>query len=178
MKISLKKIIQEDIPIIKPWLILKENAKWLDPFFQNDSLSDVQLALFLAKKDKRNYMLMCDGVPVGIMGLTNIDEINRSAEVWSILGDLNYRRKGIISVGHVLVLNKAFDELDLHSLHSWVLEGNFSARVLDKIGYKTIGSQRECHMVDGEFKDRILYDLVRGDDIDDSALSKSQKKTG
>ncbi len=178
MKISLRVIIQEDIPIIKPWLIHKENAKWLDPFFQNDKLSDAQLALFLAKKDRRTYMVMCDGVSVGIMGLTGIDKINRSAEVWFILGDMNYRRKGIISVGHILLLRKAFYELDLHSLHSWVAEGNFSARVFEKLGYKTIGCLKECHMMDGEFKDRILYDILKGDDIDESVLSRAQKETG
>ena len=38
MIIELREIVQEDIKTIKPWLTDKENAKWLDSFFQNEIL--------------------------------------------------------------------------------------------------------------------------------------------
>ena len=51
MKITLRELAQKDITVIKPWLIEPENAKWLDPFFQNNKLNDLQLSLFLIRKN-------------------------------------------------------------------------------------------------------------------------------
>ena len=163
MEVTLRDIQQADIPLLKPWLTDKENAKFMDPFFQNESMREEQLAFFLMRKDRRIFLIICDGIPVGVMGLTNIDGINRSAEIWSLLGEKTYRRKGIITFGYILTLKKAFEEFGLHSIHAWVVDGNFTISVCEKLGFKTIGRQRECHLFDGIFKDRILFDILPED---------------
>lgn len=163
MEITLRDMQQTDIPLLKPWLTDKENAKFLDPFFQNESIKDEQLAFFLMRKDRRIFLILCDGIPVGMMGLTNIDGINRSAEIWSILGEKTYRKKGVITVGYALALKKAFQEFGLHSVHAWILDGNFTIRVCEKLGFNTIGRQRQCHLIDGVFKDRILVDILHNE---------------
>ena len=178
MKISLREITQEDIRIIKPWLINKENAKWLDSFFQNDGLSDIQLALFLIRKDKKTYMIMCDDIPVGVIGLTEINEINRSSGIWVLVGDRSYRRKGVCIVSMILILKKAFYDLNLHSVNTWAPEEHFTWRVfIKKIGFKMIGRQRECYMMDGQLKDLILIDILKND-LDESALLQHLEQTG
>lgn len=169
MIIELREIVQEDIKTIKPWLTDKENAKWLDSFFQNEKLTDEQLALFLMKRDKKTYMVLYQGVPVGIAGLTEIDEINQSAHIWDLLGNKAYRKRGIIKAANMLVWKKAFFELNLHSVNSWITEDNVFTGVMRTHPMKTIGRQRECHMVDGVLKDRILFDLLK-DEFDESAL--------
>lgn len=161
MEVTIRDVQQADIPILRPWFTNKENAKWLVPFFQNETMRDEQIALFLMRKDKRTFLVICDGIPVGVMGLTNIDEINRSAEIWSLLGEKTYRKRGIISIGHVLTLKKAFQELGLHSVNAWVADGNFSIRIPERLGMKLIGRQRECHLLDGVYRDRILFDILR-----------------
>ena len=85
MEVALKEIQHDNIQIVKPWLIDKDNAQFLDPFFQNEDLRDEQLAFFLMRRDKRTFLIICDDIPVGIMGLTKIDEKNKSAEIWSCL---------------------------------------------------------------------------------------------
>lgn len=163
MEVTLRDVQQADIPLLKPWFTDKENAKFLDTFFQNESIGDVQLALFLMRRGKRTFLILCDGIPVGVMGLTNIDEINRSAEIWSLLGEKTYRKKGIITIGHVLTLKKAFQEFGLHSVHAWVADGNFLNRMCEKLGMKMIGRQRECHLLEGVFKDRFLFDILHSE---------------
>lgn len=163
MELTLRDIKYEDIPLLKPWLTDKENAKFMDPFFQNESLRDEQIAFFLMRKDRRTFLILCDSVPVGMMGLTNIDKINQSTEIWSLLGEKTYRQKGIITIGYVLTLKKAFQELYLHSVHAWVVDGNYTISVCEKLGFKTIGRQRQCHLFDGVFKDRILFDILRNE---------------
>ena len=171
MDIKLREILQEDIKLLKPWLIERENAKWLDTFFQNEGLRDEQLAIFLIKKDRRTFMILNNEIPVGIMGITNIDKINESGEIWSLLGNKDFRNKGIITIAYVLTLKKAFYELHLHSINAWVAEGNFTIRVFEKLGFNVIGRQRKCHLMDGILKDRILFDLLR-DEFDEDALFK------
>lgn len=163
MEVTLREIQYEDIPKLKSWLTDKENAKFLDPFFQNESLRDEQLAFFLMRKDRHTFLLLCDNIPVGMMGLTNIDEINSSAEIWSLLGEKAYRNKGIITIGYILTLKKAFHEFGLLSVHAWVVEGNYTISVCEKLGFKTIGRQRRCHLFDGVFRDRILFDILPGE---------------
>jgi len=163
MEVTLRDIQYEDVQIVKPWLTDKENAKFLDPFFQNESLRDEQLAFFLMRRDRRIFLILYDDTPVGIMGLTNIDEINRSTEIWSLLGEKTYRKKGLITIGHILALKKAFQELGMLSVHAWVVEGNYTISVCEKLGFKTIGRQRQCHLIDGVFKDRILFDILHSE---------------
>ena len=169
MDTLLRDIVPTDIPTIKPWLIDPQNAKWLDPFFQNESLRDEQLALFLMRREKKNYLIIYHDIPVGLIGLTDIDTINKSASIWSVLGHMSYRRKGITSLAYVLTLKKAFFELNLHSVNAWVADTNFSIRIFEKLGFYKIGRQRQCHMLDGILKDRILFDILHIN-FDEAAL--------
>jgi RimJ/RimL family protein N-acetyltransferase len=160
MEVTLRNVRQEDIPLIKPWLVARENAKWLAPFFQTESMRDEQLALFLMRRDKLTLLVCCDGTAAGIVGLTNIDAVNRSAEMWGVIGDSQYRRKGVARLGFILILQRAFFDLKLHSVNAWATEGNFTIRTLGKLGFTLIGRQRECHLQNGVFKDRMLFDIL------------------
>ena len=160
MEVALKEIQHDNIQIVKPWLIDKDNAQFLDPFFQNEDIRDEQLAFFLMRRDKRTFLIICDDIPVGIMGLTKIDEKNKSAEIWSVIGNLEYRKKGVSTTGFILTLHKAFYDLNLHSVSGWAAESNFTIKIFHKLGFKCIGRQRECHLFDGIFKDRILFDIL------------------
>lgn len=160
MEVTLRDVQQVDIPLLKPWLTAKENTKFLDSFFQNESIRDEQLAIFLMRRDKRTFLVLCDGIPVGVMGLTNINKTNRSAEIWSVIGDCNYRRKGVFSIAFIQTLQRAFSDLGLHSVNVWATDGNPTIRIFQKLGFTCIGRQRECHLQDGLFKDRILFDIL------------------
>jgi RimJ/RimL family protein N-acetyltransferase len=160
MEVTLRSVRQEDMPLIKPWLIAKENAKWLAPFFQNESMRDEQLALFLMRRDKLTLLVLCDGVGVGVVGLTSIDAVNRTAELWGVIGDPAYRRKGVSKLSYILIFQKAFFELKLHSVCGWVVDGNFPISTLGKLGFTCIGRQRECHLQGGVFKDRLGFDIL------------------
>ena len=160
MQVTLRNVRQEDIPLIKQWVVAKENAKWLAPFFQNESMRDEQLALFLMRRDKVTWLVLCDGVPVGVAGLINIDTFNRSVELWLVIGDTRYRGMGLSRISYILTLQKAFFELKLHSVYGWAVEGNYPISSLQKLGFTCGGRQRESHLQDGVLKDRILIEIL------------------
>lgn len=169
MNVYLRNVSTQDVGLLRTWLTSSENAKWLAAFFQAPGLRDEQLALFLFRRDRRNYLLMCDGVPVGIMGLTSIDDVNRSAEIWSVVGNVAYRRRGLSTVGFRLALRVAFDELGLRSVNAWAVEGNHTIRIFEKLGFNRVGVLRQCHLQDGQYRDRILFDLLREECIQSCA---------
>ena len=160
MEVTLRELQPKDIQIVKGWLTARDNAKFLSPFFQNESMKEEQLAFFLMRRDKLTFLVQCDGIPVGVVGLTNIDEINRSAEIWCVVGDCNFRHKGVATESFVLTLKKAFGNLGLHSVNGWASDGNYTIRTFQRLGFTRIGRQRECHLQDGIFKDRLLFDIL------------------
>ena len=58
------------------------------------------------------------------------------------------------------MLTLAFRELELHSVHTWIVEHNPSIRVAEHVGFRFIGRQRQCHWIDGVAYDRLLFDLL------------------
>ena len=50
---------------------------------------------------------------------------------------------------------------DLRAINAWVVDGNAaSVRILEKIGFRRIGRQRQCHRIEGRRRDRLLFDMV------------------
>jgi RimJ/RimL family protein N-acetyltransferase len=161
MPVTIREINQDDIKTIKPWLIDKDNAQWLDPFFQNETLRDEQIALFLMRRDKKNYLALCDDIPVGIVGFNDIDLVNRSAHNWVLMGNREFRKKGLMTTALILALKRIFDELDLNSINIWIVDGNISIKTAENVRYKYYGRQRECHLINGVLRDRLHLDMVR-----------------
>jgi RimJ/RimL family protein N-acetyltransferase len=62
------------------------------------------------------------------------------------------------------VVRIGFHELDLRAINAWVVEGNkASVRILESIGFRRIGRQRQCHRIEGRRCDRLLFDIVPSD---------------
>ncbi len=78
-----------------------------------------------------------------------------------MLGD-----KGVANQRHTTaavsrLLAIGFNELSLRAISAWAVEANHpSIRVLEKNGFRYIGKQRACHIVNGTVMDRLLFDLV------------------
>lgn len=107
-----------------------------------------------------------DNVPVGLIGLVNIDKNNRKAEYYITIGEQNYKRKGIAFDASNQLLNYVFTELKLNKIYLNVDMENIAACSL----YEKIGFQCEGVFVDdlwhrGAFIDRKRYKIMRHDFI-------------
>jgi RimJ/RimL family protein N-acetyltransferase len=64
------------------------------------------------------------------------------------------------------LLTYAFTDLGLSAVNAWTVEVNVAARrTLDRLGFKYIGRQRQCHYLDGRSYDRLLFDLLAGEHL-------------
>lgn len=89
--------------------------------------------------ERNDYMIwgvLCDGIPVGAVGLKKIDYINHSAEYFGYIGEKKYWGKGI----GTQMLSFAIDEarkLDVKKLELHVSDDNTRAIALyNKIGFQ------------------------------------------
>src|SRR5258708_3355357 len=53
-----------------------------------------------------------------------------------------------------------FRDLGLHAINTWVVDHNPSLRIIERLGFRFIGRQRQCHYIDGQLYDRLLFDLL------------------
>ena len=88
----------------------------------------------LKKKDKSLTVYLLDGTKIGITGL-NIDDENNTASIGYIF-DYDYCNKGYCTEICKKLIDIAFNELDLDSVHADTVEGNIaSQKVLEKLGF-------------------------------------------
>jgi RimJ/RimL family protein N-acetyltransferase len=101
---------------------------------------------------------------IGALHLFDIDYVNRTAETGSWIGLPEYRGRGFGTEAKLLLLEYAFDHLQLHVLISYVWEPNArSAAALLKQGYRPAGRYKYEDLKDGVYRDALLFDVLRDD---------------
>ncbi len=89
---------------------------------------------------------------IGTCGFTRIDEYNSIAEIGYVLNP-KYWGYGIATEAAKKVVNFAFDVLSVNRVEAKFIFGNeASLKVMNKIGMKFEGYQREAMLVKGKFR--------------------------
>ena len=100
---------------------------------------------------------------VGTVTLLHWDRANRRAEVGYMLAREQWGQ-GLASEAVRAVLRFAFDALGLHRIEAELDPRNeASARLLERLGFRHEGHQRERWFLYGEWSDSALYGLLRTD---------------
>ncbi len=105
-----------------------------------------------------------DNKPIGQIGLGHINWINGWANAYVLIGELKYWNKNIATEATELLVEYAFNELNLNKIHGGVAVKNIGSwSVAEKIGFKLEGIQKEEFYVDGEYVDTKKYCLLKED---------------
>jgi UDP-4-amino-4,6-dideoxy-N-acetyl-beta-L-altrosamine N-acetyltransferase len=102
----------------------------------------------------RNWILTVDGLPIGLIGLTDLAHGRGSMAFY--IGEAEYRGKGYGVAGLSLVLGKAFGELRLRKVWAEVLADNAPAVRL----YERRGFTRQAHLVAHVVKNGQPIDVI------------------
>lgn len=163
MEVVLRKFNKSDIPNKVRWINDERNNTYLH--------YDIPLEIektqkwyesIKDRKDRYDAVIEADGVPVGLIGLLCIDDINKKAEYYISMGEHDYKRKGIAYEASLLILKHAFMELNLNKVYLNVDAQNTGACALyEKIGFICEGTFKQDLWHRGEFIDRRRYAILR-----------------
>ncbi len=109
-------------------------------------------------------MLVVDGKPIGTMGIHAIDYRHRIATTGALIGESGYWGKGYGSEAKMLLLEYAFNTLNLRKICSEVIAFNErSTKYSLKCGYKIEGTKKLHHYAKGQYWDVIQLAVFRED---------------
>lgn len=122
----------------------------------------------LNDKSNRNIYFGIDEIEtgnfIGIIQLNSIDYISGTANWGFMIGETKNQSKGIGTEFSKLILNYAFNYLNLRKITSYIVDNNvISIRLFRKLGFNEEGILRKHYFVDGDYKDVLIMSLFRTD---------------
>jgi len=103
-----------------------------------------------------------DGQLIGSCQLLGVSSTHRKAELQIRIGEAAARGRGYGSEAVELLLDFAFNDLNLHRVELTVIAGNEPAiKTYLAAGFVQEGAQREAAFIDGRYVDLILMAILR-----------------
>ena len=98
---------------------------------------------------------------VGLIDLFDFDPKNNRAGVGIVISSESNRNSGIGSEALHLVINYAFNQLQLHLLYANIGSDNeISLQLFTKFGFQKIGIKKDWNKINNSYEDEILYQLI------------------
>jgi RimJ/RimL family protein N-acetyltransferase len=142
-------------PEVNKTLILNENLEleksleWFDKAKNDDS--------------RRDFIIETkDGEPIGLTGLLGIDWVHETAECFCVIGQKKFWGKGIGTQVHSLLIQMAFDELNLHKIWAVIYTNNPAVlKLVKKLGFEIEGTLREEKYISDKRIDLFRIGVLR-----------------
>ncbi|MGH7568802.1 MAG: GNAT family N-acetyltransferase [Gemmatimonadales bacterium] len=153
------------IPLAASWLASKENYQWLD-FGRDLQILTAPLLTAMSKRERLHLLRLYTpdegDPPIGLVALSDISAIHKTAVLWYVLGDKRFGGRSYTTRAVAELLALGFGQLDLRAVHAWAVEANApSLAVLEHNGFTPVGRLQQCHEIDGRAHDRLLFELLR-----------------
>ncbi|MFT4947255.1 MAG: ribosomal-protein-alanine N-acetyltransferase, partial [Natronomonas sp.] len=112
-------------------------------------------------EDGSVQLLVCvEGDPVGTVGLQFDDGAVRSAELGYWIAP-DHHGEGYGTEAAALLTGYGFEERGCHRITARVFEFNDASQaLLERLGFREEGRQREAHFADGEYRDVRWYGML------------------
>jgi len=161
-KCYLSPIDRADVEEFTKWVNDLEITRTLSIFNLNINY-DVELDIIDKISKDHNYSIIDikNDKLIGIVGLSNVDYLHRTAEIGIFIGDKSYWNKGYGEEAMKLLLKYSFCYLNLRNVMLRVFSYNHSAiKCYEKIGFKMIGKRRNAIQFDMKEHDIIFMDIL------------------
>lgn len=153
---------------------ISNKIKWINDSANNKFLHyDLPLEYERTKKwytkikdreDRFDGVIEYENIPVGIIGLLNIDIQNQKAEYYITLGENEFKGKGIAYKASIKILEYAFEQLNLNKIYLYTeVENIIAQKLFDKLGFEKEGKLKEDLIINNKKKDRYIYAIFRRD---------------
>jgi RimJ/RimL family protein N-acetyltransferase len=166
-RIFMRPILPQDLPYFVIWINDRETKELLGSYLPVTIKQEAQWIESLSEKDHTDIQLAImttDGNLIGSMGIHRIDWKNRTASTGAFIGDKNYWDKGYGTEAKMLLLDYAFNTLNLRKIYSSALEYNKRSIAYQmKCGYKIEGRRIQQQYKKGRYWDEVLTAVFKKD---------------
>lgn len=164
-KISIRKFKKEDIDNKIRWINDSENNEFLH--YDLPLEYEKTLKWFMNNKDRMDRfdaVIEYNAMPVGIIGLLNIDYKNKKAEFYITVGEKDYKGKGIAYKASMELLKYAFNDLGLNKIYLYTeTENKIAQKLFEKLGFTREGLLKYDVIIKDKKKDRYIYAIFKNE---------------
>jgi len=123
-------------------------------------------SMWKLRQERRAFMFAVetteDNKLIGGTGLFNIDWTSRSATTGISIYNPEYWGKGYGQESMNLILDFAFQTLNLNRVELETFDFNKRAqKCYLKVGFKEVGRKRKARFIDGKYHDEIIMDILK-----------------
>lgn len=155
--VRIRPMTLEDTDLIVKWRnsqSVRSNFIYRKDFTKEGHLNWIHTMIDTGKAVQ--YIILADEIPVGSVYLRDIDREKMEAEYGIFIGEDEARGKGIGTESAKLILDVAFNEMNLSKVFLRVLAGNAGAvRSYEKAGFKQI-DYKEYPVIEG-IKTEVIF---------------------
>ncbi|QWB95452.1 GNAT family N-acetyltransferase [Mycoplasmatota bacterium] len=158
-KLILRNIVQSDLPYYYEWRNNKNIFKFLGGGYHpvsKEEMNDIFTFLLSDNKQNKRFTIEVDSIPVGMIGLYKINEIQYEAEVGLYIGSEKYQNRGYATKAYKLLEKYAEAKLMLTALKIFVVKDNHQAvKFWKRNMFKEIKTLINDRKIDSK-----LYDVI------------------
>lgn len=156
------------LDLMLKWFNDEEVTKFI---LHDDPMTIIQERKYLESEherqatDKAFVIAACEGKdykPIGVMGLHRIDMRHRFATSGAVIGEKIYWGQGFGRDAKMLLLDLAFNQLNLRMVSSSVIEFNERSRKYnERCGYRVVGAHKERYWKKDRYHDEVIMDVTK-----------------
>ena len=177
-KVYLSPMNSDDYLKYVEWLNDYDIAKGINNYTNVVSINSEKEWLANAVNEKYIFAIICieNDELIGNISLTNVDYINKTAELGIFIGNKDYHSRGYGSEAIMLLLNYAFNYINLNNVMLKVYSFNICAiKAYEKCGFKTFGIWKDSHYFNGKYVDEIFMNVLKDDFYKNEKVKKLYK---
>lgn len=165
-RVVLRPLQLSDAPHITRWINDPRVTQYVNAYLPTTESEEIVWINDLSTRKDSNIvvMLVVDGTPIGTMGIHGINMRHRVATTGALIGEPEYWNKGYGSEAKMLLLEYAFNTLNLRKICSQVIAFNERSTSYSlKCGYKIEGRKKQEHFARGDYWDVIQLAVFKED---------------
>jgi len=165
-KVILRPVLEEDLHLFQVWMNDPDVTQYVRRVLPASLEDERAWMTRVSKTTSENVTLAIVDVEtnelIGSMGLHNINYIDGTAKTGSLIGNKDYWGKGYGSEAKMLLLEFAFNELNLRKIYSDVIAYNKrSLAYANKCGYVEEARIPKHYFKKGKYWDQVILAVYR-----------------
>lgn len=130
-------------------------------FLIRQYLENAHQDIYEAKQLRLAICLLNSDIAVGLIDLFDFDPKNSRAGIGILIQKEEDRTKGIGTEALQLLIQYAFNQLQLHQLYANIgAENSRSLQLFSKFDFQKIGIKKDWNRINGKYQDEYLFQLI------------------